>query len=144
MQSGKKLIYLELESTGNIFFQSLLYIYCSLNSMLNVFILLRRRPSVLRKRKQVSSEEDLNVKPIEINTEATGIELHKDSKYLFRKILALCCDNQKIIYFVDFTKVGKTSKIKILMLTKFLIGRINMKRVIMQSFELPDYSQKKL
>jgi hypothetical protein len=112
--------------------------------MLNVFILLRRRPSVLRKRKQVSSEEDLNVKPIEINTEATGIELHKDSKYLFRKILALCCDNQKIIYFVDFTKVGKTSKIKILMLTKFLIGRINMKRVIMQSFELPDYSQKKL
>ena len=97
----------------------------------------------MRKRKQVSSEEDLNVKPIEINTEATGIELHKDSKYLFRKILALCY-NQKIICFVDFTKVGKTSKIKILMLTKFLIGRINMKRVIMQSFELPDYSQKKL
>lgn len=39
-----------------------------------------RRPVVLRKRKQVS-EEDPNAKPIEINTEATGIELHKDSKY---------------------------------------------------------------
>lgn len=39
-----------------------------------------RRPAVLRKRK-AASHEDENAKPIEVNTEATGVELHKDSKY---------------------------------------------------------------
>lgn len=43
---------------------------------INVF----RRPAVLRKRK-AASHEDENAKPIEVNTEATGVELHKDSKY---------------------------------------------------------------
>ncbi len=83
MQSEKKLIYLEPASTGNTFIKSLFTLF--MNGYVEVLCFLNRRPSVLRKRKQVSSEEDVNVKPIEINTEATGIELHKDSKYLFFK-----------------------------------------------------------
>lgn len=84
MQSEKKLIYLKLASTGNTFIQSLFTLF--MNGYVKVLgFFLNRRPSVLRKRKQVSSEEDVNAKPIEINTEATGIELHKDSKYLIFK-----------------------------------------------------------
>ena len=37
----------------------------------------------LRKRKQITAQDE-NATPIEINTEATGVELHKDSKYVFQ------------------------------------------------------------
>ncbi len=42
---------------------------------------------MLRKRKQVAVQDESNTTPIEINTEATGIELHKDSKYADKKIV---------------------------------------------------------
>ena len=67
-------------------------------NLLKYFVLLDRRPSVLRKRKQVSPEEDSNVKPIEINTEATGIELHKDSKYLFKTSKSFHLNKQNYLF----------------------------------------------
>lgn len=74
MLCEKKQTYLEQEYTGDIHYSSIIRFKIKQ-------ILKPRRPVVLRKRKQVISEEDSNAKPIEINTEATGIELHKDSKY---------------------------------------------------------------
>ena len=41
-----------------------------------------RRPNVLRKRKEIVLDDDAQLKQVEINSEATGIELHKDSKYI--------------------------------------------------------------
>lgn len=42
-------------------------------------VTIHRRPVTLRKRKD-TTQDDPNAKPLEVNTEATGIELHKDSK----------------------------------------------------------------
>merc|ERR1711928_78830 len=40
-----------------------------------------RRPVTLRKRKEFSEEDDAAVKPVEINTDAQDVVLHKDSKF---------------------------------------------------------------
>lgn len=43
--------------------------------------LVHRRPATLRKRKEFSLDDDATVKPVEINTDAQDVVLHKDSKF---------------------------------------------------------------
>lgn len=77
------MIYQELVFTGMDFFHSnkncidiLEFLYLFI-----VCIFFRyRRPTVLRKRKEFILDDDAQLKQVEINAEATGIELHKDSK----------------------------------------------------------------